>query len=539
MGDWAMEILSPNVAHGDMVVGSGKGNLAILSSDSMAVDKGGCIGLGGNRTGTSSRGAFASICGRKENSTSANWAGYLDLAVTQSVGSVLKALSINSSGGVTIPGSSFSVGTSTLVVTAGKVGVGASPTLGGSGTLEVTGSIYSGTAGLYAQLGYNTVRTYGADFYYDNASVGFDSFFRTSKAGALDTTAMSILAEGNVNVPTGLFSVGTDTFTVKAGKVGIGTANPGSPLQISGGRVQLGGGQSDTVADSDIAGDSGYWHMRTPTNNGFALDMYNGSSYVQALTMLPSGNVGIGTAAPSSKLHIAGASQALLADPSANFGNAYIGSTSDIGAGVGASLGLGGVVVNATGQQIAFGRISGRKEAATSGVWDGFLAFETSNNTGSPYVKEQMRITSTGKVGIGISTGTATLHIMTPAGTDKDAYALKISSGGSGASVWGVHNDGHHSFYGADAAIATCLNATLVGHDSAGSITMTGANSSCEISFGSAWDAQPICVTGQKIADKLENVNIAALTTTSITFVPAQGAWESDDVINYICVGSH
>ena len=78
-----------------------------------------------------------------------------------------------------------------------------------------------------------------------------------------------------------------------------------------------------------------------------------------------------------------------------------------------------------------------------------------------------------------------------------------------------------------------------MGHDTGAKITFTGANSSCEIVFGDEWDATPITTTGQLIANKLETPMIVAESSTGLTFEPASGAWESGDIINFICIGSH
>ena len=60
-------------------------NLVIQTNDDMAANKGGSIGFGGRHTTSSTNGAnFAHISGRKENSTSANFAGYLSFGTSDS-----------------------------------------------------------------------------------------------------------------------------------------------------------------------------------------------------------------------------------------------------------------------------------------------------------------------------------------------------------------------------------------------------------------------------------------------------------------------
>jgi hypothetical protein len=73
-----------------------------FSTDSAAINLGGGISLGGYYTGTSAIAQFGSIWGRKENSTSGNYNGYLAFGTnTQSVG-VTERMRITSSGSILI-----------------------------------------------------------------------------------------------------------------------------------------------------------------------------------------------------------------------------------------------------------------------------------------------------------------------------------------------------------------------------------------------------------------------------------------------------
>ena len=77
-----------------------KGNLFVSTTDTLAADKGGQISLGGVWAGTSQI-QFAGIAGRKENATSGNAGGYLQLSTTASSGGILtERMRIDSSGNV-------------------------------------------------------------------------------------------------------------------------------------------------------------------------------------------------------------------------------------------------------------------------------------------------------------------------------------------------------------------------------------------------------------------------------------------------------
>ena len=101
--------------------------LVVDSNDDMAADRGGSIGFyGRNTTASTASSYFASIHGRKENSTSGNQAGYLSFKVRTSGNADNEVMRITS---------------------AGDVGIGGTPSykLDVTGTLRATGALYANT----------------------------------------------------------------------------------------------------------------------------------------------------------------------------------------------------------------------------------------------------------------------------------------------------------------------------------------------------------------------------------------------------------
>jgi hypothetical protein len=122
----------------------------------------------------------------------------------------------------------------------------------------------------------------------------------------------------NLNISKAAAGVYTDYMTIDtAGNVGVGTAAPASKLHVGGGtpaggalagiNVALGGnsyvaasnGTVNTFIGSDI---SAYGIVGTYSNHPLGLRANN----TLAMTLMPGGNVGVGTAAPAHKLDVAG-----------------------------------------------------------------------------------------------------------------------------------------------------------------------------------------------------------------------------------------
>jgi hypothetical protein len=187
-------------------------------------------------------------------------------------------------------------------------------------------------------------------------------------------------------------TVDTNTLHVDAAnnRVGIGTSSPSAPLQVT----QT---PSDTVGDVGIslkdANNAIEFGLRLDsTSKDLHLDGYYSGAWHNRMTIdRSSGNVGIGTSSPSSKLHISQATDAL-----------------------------------ASGLQI-------RNAADTSSLFiyqDGIDTKYDTGTSGSQIFRtnntERMRIDSSGNVGIGTSSPTYTLDVV---GTINASERLRIGGG--------------------------------------------------------------------------------------------------------------
>jgi hypothetical protein len=221
----------------------------------------------------------------------------------------------------------------------------------------------------------------------------------------------------------GTFTDSTPFVVTNAGDVGIGTTGPGQKFEVSGGDIEFGTGHL-RFKRTDTA--SGYVLWNAQAGSGFqlpdatilssvggtAIQLLPNSGTSNGLTLLNTGNVGIGTTAPTSLLQLLKTQDAVTGIRVEN---------EDTGVSAGAQLWLRQATVDAT--LTVYGQNSGRKVVLQSADTTTPITFEVNNGS----IIEAMRIMSSGNVGIGTASPIAPLQIAgTP--TETTQYGIYLNT---------------------------------------------------------------------------------------------------------------
>lgn len=268
-------------------------------------------------------------------------------------------------------------------------------------TTDYTANAY--TPGLFWNTDNDNSTKPKAGIYLKETATGTNMYFGTSNAYSTGITndAMVISSAGSVGIGTTdpdiwSFGTGYDYLTLNA----IGTSQ-GAVLAMAadgtaGASINMG---NATIRRASITANNG-------SNLGFWTNSTNaGTGVTERLTILSSGDVGIGTTTPSSRMEV--------------FDTGTLGANTDVmditaqtstAATVNTLVGFNFNLQQSTNSPITFAAIRAGENNGT-GSLKGALRFYTQDWSGGSNLVEQMRITQSGNVGIATTTSSYKLHV--------------------------------------------------------------------------------------------------------------------------------
>ena len=254
--------------------------------------------------------------------------------------------------------------------------------------------------------------TYGTTAQYSfGSTVGAQTTANLTDAG-VQCGILEVLATGGTAGNGGALMLGSDTWGTGAGKGQIAL----KALLVNG----------SGCGTSDLA-----FSLRNDPSC---------SNLTERMRITVGGNVGIGTNSPGATLEVSGTGTTNFASGK---GNLFIspGGTACQGAGCGGTLTFGAWLNGDLSNPYRIAAIRGISESSTTNTNTGALIFGTATTDNSVNICEQMRITSQGNVGIGVTPTTGNRFWVKGSSTSSGDTAIFAQNSG-GTSLFTVKNNG-------------------------------------------------------------------------------------------------
>jgi hypothetical protein len=253
--------------------------------------------------------------------------------------------------------------------------------------------------------------------YLDGVTSAIQTQLNTKIDGTMTANYLAKAADSNTVSTSVVYDDGTN--------VGIGTSSPSSFGRLAAVSASTNGSAITAVSSSTGATDYAKITFFHSGNDTFTLEggsvglIFKQSGNTERMRIDSSGNVGIGTSSPGTKLQVSAANTA----GDDNTGNVFVATTDAQAANVGGKLTFGGLYNGSS--TYAFGGLAGRKENSTSNNVAGYLQFLTTTSAGA--LTERMRIDASGNVGIGTTSPTGKLSVVSA--TNGEVFRTQKSGG--------------------------------------------------------------------------------------------------------------
>ena len=308
------------------------------------------------------------------------------------------------------------------ITSSGNVGIGTSSSGGGNSYLSSSNTMLKVKGSSANKIASLQLQSFGTA----NTSI--------FEAAAMDATQGAILGT-MTNGPLSLQTNNSTRMTIdNTGSVGIGTTDPsgvagGSDLAIydaGGSRFGMWNGTRWWA----LRGDSGSDDLRVTLRGS------NDTLDIDAVTIDSTGNVGIGTSNPATKLDVLGPTNSATYPYVATISDTAAYNVTNNGGGIGFAYKF-----DASGNFAAGPVIQGVKEDNNPGVYGSALRFLTRPHGKAP--AEAVRITSAGSVGIGTSEPARVFHVES---TVEPGIVTKRKGAPADSGTWQVGSDGNDNW---------------------------------------------------------------------------------------------
>jgi len=257
-----------------------------------------------------------------------------------------------------------------------------------------------------------------------------------------NTTGRFVISANTIDTSGNTNTFGTAVYIAANGNVGIGTASPAAKLQIvSDIPFRLNNAASSSQADLYFADSGATLKVENFFGTGSAITFgtnANGAGVTEKARIDSSGNFGIGTSSPNSKLEVNSGATATTAQLKTTAATAYSGGSFFAGSNLTIRTGA-----NATGSGSGI-----RFTSDNNGGLEGMFGWVQNTSTYGDFVwqsyngsyGERMRLDSAGNLGIGTSSPSVKLEVANTGGSV--AARLRSSDSGYAELYFGDVSDG-------------------------------------------------------------------------------------------------
>ncbi len=251
-----------------------------------------------------------------------------------------------------------------------------------------------GMAGQYGDVGFVSNSATSHDIYYQVGSYAEYAYEAIVSDGTFTTDSTTVSTPSFTHQPERNWNVNNNLLVNSSGNVGIGTTNPSYTLDVNGSLHST----NLTIADAIYHEGDGNTYIQFVANDTIRWV----TSGAERMRLNSSGNVGIGTTNPDSKLHVLDTLPKFEIQSDNLYPDAYIDFTSSLGNNVSRIYSYSNP--GGSGLDLSYEGFGITSNSSRIQLKNGFMYFSTAGSI-------RAAILSNGNVGIGTTNPTTKLHV--------------------------------------------------------------------------------------------------------------------------------